>query len=283
MKNGLMASSALLGLFAGSMANAQFGTAPAELDLVQVQDDLYVIHNDFVPGNIAVLVTDEGVVLVDTKFAIDYENVAAMLASITDQPVRYVINTHYHDDHSGSNQIFQADGAIVFSSENARLAMLNNGRSEGLPSMTINDSATIEIGGSTLVLYYLGRSHTDGDVVVHLPDHSVLIAGDAYANDPGTPELVDYSGGGSAREWPRTLTRALGLDFDTVIPGHGTVASRADLVEFRDGTARLAEMVQSMQRQQRSREDIEAMLRSEFGFADFHVQSSLEGLLIELQ
>jgi hypothetical protein len=80
-----------------------------------------------------------------------------------------------------------------------------------------------------------------------------------------------------------TLTSALGLEFDTVIPGHGTVAGRADLETFRDDTARLAEMVQTMQRQQRSRADIEAMLRSEFNFADFHVQSSLEGLLSELQ
>jgi glyoxylase-like metal-dependent hydrolase (beta-lactamase superfamily II) len=161
--------------------------------------------------------------------------------------------------------------------------MVNNGRSEGLPSMTIADSATIEIGGTSVVLHYFGRSHTDGDVMVHLPDHGVLVAGDAYANDPGTPELVDYSGGGSARAWPRTLTRALVLDFDTVIPGHGTVASREDLVAFRDDTARLVEMVQSMQRQQRSRADIDAMLRSEFNFADFHIQNSLDGLLIELQ
>jgi glyoxylase-like metal-dependent hydrolase (beta-lactamase superfamily II) len=161
--------------------------------------------------------------------------------------------------------------------------MVNAGRREGLPSITFEDSATIVIGGKNVVLHYFGRAHTNGDVVVHLPDHGVLVAGDTYANDPGTPELVDYSGGGSARAWPTTLTNALGLAFDTVIPGHGTVASRADLEAFRDDTARLAEMVQSMQRQQRSSADIEAMLRSEFNFVDFHVQSSLSGLLDELQ
>jgi len=283
MNQWLFRAGAMTVLLAAAAAQAQFDSGPAELDLVKVQDDLYVIHNEFVPGNITALITEEGVLLIDTKYAIDYANVEAMLAGITDQPVRYVINTHYHDDHSGANGDFQQDGAVVFASENARISMLNNGRSEGLPSITIRDTASINIGGRTVDLYYFGRAHTGGDIVVHLPDLGVLVAGDTYANDPGTPELVDYSGGGSAREWPRTLTNALALEFDTVVPGHGTVASRADLEAFRDGTVRLAEMVQSMQRQGRTRQDIEAMLRSEFNFADFHVQRSLDGLLVELQ
>lgn len=273
----------IVGLLASASAVAQFGAEPAELDLVRVTDDIYVIHNDFVPGNITVLVTDDGVLLVDTKYAIDYQNVEEMLAEITDQPIRYVVNTHYHDDHSGANQIFQGDGASVFASENARLKMVDAGRAEGLPDLTIEDRARILIGETPVDLYYFGRSHTDGDIVAHFPDHGVLATGDMYANDPGTPELVDYPGGGSAREWPRSLTRALTLEFETVVPGHGTVASREDLAAFRDETARLAEMVQSMNRAERSREDIEAMLRSEFDFADFHITSSLDGLLVELQ
>lgn len=264
-------------------AFAQFGAGPAELDLVRVTDDVYVIHNEFVPGNVTALITDDGVLLIDTKYAIDYDTVAAMLADVTDQPVRYVVNTHYHDDHSGANQLHQRLGATVLASENARLKMLNADRSEGLPNVTIEDSATIHLGDTSVLLYYLGRAHTDGDIVALLPDHGVLVTGDIYANDPGTPELVDYSGGGSAREWPRTLERALALEFDTVVPGHGTVASRADLVGFHDATVRLADMVQSMLRQGRPRADIDAMLRTEFNFADFHIEGSLDGLLIELQ
>jgi glyoxylase-like metal-dependent hydrolase (beta-lactamase superfamily II) len=261
---------------------AQFGAEPAELDLVRVTDDIYVIHNEYVPGNITVLVTDEGVLLVDTKYSIDYTNVEAMLAEITDQPIRYVVNTHFHDDHSGANQIFQAAGASVFAAENARIQMLDSGRVEGLPNMTIADSGTIHIGNTSVELYYFGRSHTNSDIVALFPDQRVLAAGDMYANDPGTPEYIDYAGGGSAEDWPRTLTRALGLDFDTVVPGHGTVAPRADMEAFRDETARLAEMVKSMIRGGRSRNDVEAMLRSEFNFQDFHI-ASLAGLLVELQ
>jgi len=273
----------LTGLLASTGVSAQFGAAPAELDVVQVTDDIYVIHNDFVPGNIIVLVTDSGMLLVDTKYTIDYDNVEAVLAGISEQPIRYVVNTHFHDDHSGANQIFQGDGASVVAAENARLKMVNSGRSEGLPDMTIEDGVTIHIGSTSVDLYYFGRSHTDGDIVVHFPDHGVLAAGDMYANDPGTPEFVDYAGGGSADAWPRTLTRALGLDFATVVPGHGSVASRAEMEAFRDETERLAEMVQSMNRAGRSRADVEAMLRSEFGFADFHIMGSLDGLMVELQ
>lgn len=278
----LSTSTAFVALLASPAAMAQFGAEPAELDLVQVTDDIYVIHNDLVPGNITVLLTDAGVLLVDTKFAIDYDNVAAMLETITDQPIRYVVNTHFHDDHSGSNQIFQADGASVFAAENARLQMLDAGRSEGLPNLTIEDRATIHLGGKSVELYYFGRSHTDGDIVALFRDQRVLAAGDMYANDPGTPEYIDYAGGGSAEDWPRTLTRALELDFDTVVPGHGTVAPKSAMVGFRDDTERLAEMVKTMIRAGRSRDDIAQMLRSEFSFQDFHL-TSLDGLLVELQ
>ena len=264
-------------------ARAQFGASPAELDLVRVRDDVYVIHNEFVPGNVTALVTDAGVLLVDTKFAIDYENVSAMLASVTDQPVRYVINTHYHDDHSGANQLLKGAGAMVFASENARRKMLNAGRTDGLPDVTIEARVRLHLGDAPVDLYHFGRAHTDGDVVVHFPEQGVLVTGDIFANDPGTPELVDYAGGGSAREWPRTLTRALALDFETAVPGHGTVVPRSGMAAFRDETARLAEMVQAMIRQGAPQSEIEAMLRGEFNFADFHVQSSLDGLLVELQ
>jgi cyclase len=282
MKNWIL-SAGVAGLLGSPIVSAQFGE-PAKLDLVQVTDDIYVIHNDYVPGNITALVTDDGVLLVDTKYAIDYENVEAMLRGITDQPVRYVINTHYHDDHSGANVLIrQAEGARIVAAENARRKMLNNGRSEGLPDVTIKDTATVYIGDKAVELYYFGRAHTDGDIVVLFPDERVLASGDIYANDPGTPEYIDYAGGGSARDWPRTLTGALTLDFESVVPGHGTVASKADMAAFRDDTQRLADMVQSMQRQGSSRDDIEAMLRSEFHFADFHIDGSLDGLLVELQ
>ena len=87
----------------------QFGAQASKLDVVKIKDDLYVIHNDFVPGNTTALITNEGVMLVDDKFEIDYANIVAEVKKLTNQPIKYVINTHHHGDHSGGNAKAAAD------------------------------------------------------------------------------------------------------------------------------------------------------------------------------
>lgn len=277
----LAAAFAAVAFFASSV-HAQFGDAPAELELVRVQDDLYVVYNAFVPGNVTVLITDEGLLLVDNKFEIDYDNVMAQIATVTDQPVRYVINTHFHGDHSGSNARMQGASAEVFAAENARVKMIEAGQ-PGLPNVTIEEHLRIYLGGKPVDVFQFGRAHTDGDVVVLFPEHGVLAAGDMFAYGEDTPELIDYAGGGSARAWPRTLDSALQLDFDTVVPGHGVVTTKEEMRNFRNETQRLADMVREMIQQGRSRDDIEAMLRSEFNWADLHVLLGLDGLLAEMR
>jgi cyclase len=272
---------AVLVLAAGS-AHAQFGSAPAELELVEVRDDIYVIHNEAVPGNVTVLVTDGGALMVDNKYPIDYENMMALVRSVTDQPIKYVINTHFHSDHSGSNALMQAQGVQVIAADNARIKMIEDGQ-PGLPDITLDEHLRLFVGGVPVDAYHFGRSHTDGDVVVLFPDHGVISMGDMYTHGEGLPQLIDYAGGGSARAWTGTVDRVLMLDFDTVIPGHGVVTTRKALENFRDSTLRLQEMVRAMSRAGRSPADIEAMMRSEFGWQDFHVGMSLPGLLVELQ
>lgn len=275
------AALAASGLFVSS-AHAQFGDAPSELELRQVQDDLYVIYNDFVPGNVTVLITDEGLLLVDNKYAIDYDNIVALLATVTDQPIRYVVNTHYHGDHSGGNASMQAVNAEVFAADNARVKMVEIGQ-PGLPNVTIDDHVRIYVGGKAVDLYQFGRAHTDGDVVVLFPEHGVLAAGDMFTYGENVPQLIDYSGGGSARAWPGTLDSVLQLDFDTVVPGHGDVTTKGEMSKFRDDTARLAGLVREMNGQGRSRDEIEAALRAEFNWADLHVLRGLDGVIAEMR
>lgn len=266
----------------GAYTYAQFGTQPAALDLVKVADDLYVIYNDFVPGNVTALITNEGVLLVDDKFEIDIDNVLAQLRKVTNQPVKYVINTHYHGDHSGGNVRLQALGAQVVSSEQARAKMVEV-KQPGLAAFTIEEHGHIYLGGKRAELYWFGRAHTDGDIVVLFPDHRVLAAGDMFAYGDATPELIDYAGGGSARDWTTTLDRALQLDFDRVVPGHGVVTTKAEMRKFRDSTLALSTRVRQMQAANAGRAAIEKMLRSEFLWADLHVQLGLDGLLAELR
>lgn len=272
---------ALCGLAAGPLM-AQFGSEPAELEIVKVTDEIYVIANEFVPGNVTVLATDDGLLLVDNKYAIDYDNLIAMVRSISDQPIKYVVNTHFHDDHSGGNALMQAAGVRVIAADNARVKMLEVGQ-QGLPDVTLDEHLRIYLGGIPVDAYWFGRSHTDGDIVVHFPEQGVISMGDMFTHGQGLVQLIDYSGGGSARAWPHTLDAVLGLPFDTVVPGHGTVTTRDTVVSFRQDTIRVQEMVRQMKRAGRSPGDIEAMLRSEFGWEDLHIQRGLAGMLVELE
>jgi len=266
----------------GAYAYAQFGNQAAKLDLVKVRDDLFVIHNDFVPGNTTALITNEGVVLVDDKFEIDHDGIMAQLKKVTSQPVRYVINTHYHGDHSGGNAKLQALNAQVVASEAAREKMVET-KMPGLPNVTLDDHVRLYVGGKRVEVYYFGRSHTNGDVVVLFPDHRVLSMGDMFTVGDATPQLIDYAGGGSAKDWTKSVDGALQLEFDAVVPGHGPVTTKPELRKFRESTVSLRTRVHDMLAQNKTRADIEKMLRSEFHFADLHVQFSLDGLMSELR
>ena len=105
----LLALAALLGCAAIAYTQTQ---QPSKLDVVKLADNMYVIHNDFVPGNTTVLVTNEGVLLVDDKYPVDADNIVAEVKKLTSQPIKYVINTHHHGDHSGGNPTMQKLGAI---------------------------------------------------------------------------------------------------------------------------------------------------------------------------
>lgn len=284
MNNSVRSVLGLLAFGLGAMpcaANAQFGTEPANLSLVKLRDDVYVIQNPIVPGNTTVLITNEGVILVDDKFEIDHDNIVAMLRTVTSQPVKYVINTHYHADHSGGNAKLQAGGTLAVASIQARQRMVE-GNQPGLPDITVQPRGAIWLGGKSAEIYWLGRAHTDGDVVVLFPQSGVLAAGDMYTEGAATPQLIDYRGGGSAKEWSATVDEVLKLDFATVVPGHGNVTTKRELATFRDSTKRLTELATQLVEQGKSRAEIEQSMRVEFGWQDLHVQFALDGLIDEV-
>src|ERR1041384_1277857 len=167
----------------------QVGNQPAKLNVVKVRDDLFVIHNDFVPGNTTALVTNEGVVLIDDKFEQDAPNILSMLKTVTNQPVKYVVNTHHHGDHSGGNARMQMAGAQLIASEQARRYM-EDAKQPGQPGVTFVDRALIHLGGKAVELYYFGRAHTGGDVFAYFPPDRGLAAGAAFTFGPATQQLV---------------------------------------------------------------------------------------------
>ena len=283
MKNRLILLTVLgVALAGGTYVRAQFGDKPAKLDVVKLKDDLFVIHNDYVPGNTTVMVTNEGLILVDDKFEIDHASILAELKKISSQPVKYVINTHHHGDHSGGNAKLQALGAQVVTSWQARQAMVD-GAQTGLSNITIENKASLYLGGKRVDLFYFGRGHTNGDIVALFPAQRVLASGDLFTIGDATPELVDYPGGGSAKQWPQTIEGVLSLDFDQVVPGHGTVGTKADMRKFHDTAVRLRTRVHEMIVQKKSKDEIAKMLTAEFHYAEFHLGMSLDGLLVELR
>lgn len=273
------AASLVTGLWA---AAAQGQPPPAEISLIQLNEDMYVFNNPGAPGNATALITDEGVVLIDDKFERDYERIVELLGTVTDQPVRYVVNTHYHGDHSGSNVKFQEAGADVIATE-AAWARMTEIDQAGRPVFTVEEAGRIHIGGKVVDLLHFGRAHTGGDLVVYFPDYQTLVAGDLFNYGDIPVQLIDYAGGGSAREWTSTLDEIMMLGFETVVPGHGGVTNKAEMRRYRDATVTLRERIRAMVLGGSSRDEIEAVLRGEFGWADLHVARGLDGIMGELR
>jgi len=170
----------------------------------------------------------------------------------------------------------------VIAAETAWQNMVD-GNLPGRPSVTFDRQAHLHLGGKNVDVYHFGRSHTNGDSVVLFPSERVLAAGDMFTYGDATPQLIDYAGGGSAKEWTPTLDSVLALDFDAVVPGHGDVTTKAEMRKFRDSTVRLRTRVHDMLVQKKSKDDIAKMLQSEFHFAELHMMFSLDGLMSELR
>ena len=189
------------------VAYSQMGSTPAKLTAVKIANDLYMIHNEIVPGNTTALVTDDGILLVDDKFAVDHDNLMAEVKKLSAKPVKYVVNTHHHPDHTGGNPAMQKMDVKIIASEQARQNMLD-AKQPGQPDIAVEHRATVTLGGKVAEIYYFGRAHTNGDIVILFPQDRVLAAGDIFTFGDATPQLIDYSGGGSAKEWTSTLDEA---------------------------------------------------------------------------
>ncbi len=182
------------------IAYTQTQRQPPELKINKVKDDLFEIEGD--GGNVAVYVTNEGVILVDDKYEQDHDQIVAKVKSVTDQPVKYVLSTHYHADHSGGNAKFLPTAEII-STLNARRGIVEHKQSNApagvLPArITFTDETAVFLGGKEVRAKYFGRGHTDGDAVIYFPALRTIHTGDLMA---GNTPLIDYPGGGSLKDW----------------------------------------------------------------------------------
>ena len=219
---------ALITLVVAGLAAVQAQQQGPALKLETVKPNLYVISES--GGNVAVRVTPEGIILIDDKFERNFNEIMQRVKSVTGMPVKYVINTHQHGDHTGSNVQF-IKTADILAHKNARANMVRTKQMDTPPRITFGDETAVYLGGAEVQAHHLGRGHTDGDAVIYFPDLRVLHMGDLFtANFP----YIDYENGGSVVEWIKTIDAALEFDFDTVIPGHGPIMKKADLEMYRN-------------------------------------------------
>jgi cyclase len=263
-------------LFGAWVAYTQAPQAPAQLNLQKIKDDLYMIEGD--GGNVAVYLTNDGVILIDDKFERDFNDIMAKVKSVTDKPVKYVLNTHQHGDHTGSNEKLLPIAEII-AHKNARANMEKN-KQPGLMRVVFSDESDVFLGGKEVRMKYYGRGHTNGDAVVYFPALRVLHTGDLFVS---SAPLIDYANGGSAGEWAATLDGALKLDFDTVIPGHGPVSKKEDLMKFRDNMRTLSTRVSGLVREGKSKDEVAKMLTGDLGWPQASATRAVDGMMVEFK
>jgi cyclase len=280
---------ASLSLFSGAVYSQAPSLKPAgPLSIERVKQDLYMISGE--GGNVAAYVTEAGVVLVDDMFDRNHADILAKVASVTDRPIVYVINTHQHDDHAGGDMKMLAIAEVI-AHENVRINLSDiqqpyyedtPGTPIGLPEITFSDAFAVHVGGKEVWAKHYGRGHTNGDVIVYFPELKVIHTGDLFlgrrdlaagqgrasptSRPRGVNIYVDYAQGGSFLDWTDTLDGVLALDFDTIIPGHGPVSTRADLVQFRADLEAMRDRIAELIRMGASKEQVAATFETDYGW-----------------
>ena len=250
----------------------------------KVKDGLYVIRGPFLPcgtrgcrpngpddglihepGDVALRVTSEGLILIDDKYPENVPDVLAQVKAVSPLPVKYLLNTHHHGDHASGNVTIRQMGIDIIAHKNIRANFLRI-KQPGEPNIVFADQAAVYLGGVEVQLFYLGRGHTNGDTVIYFPDLKTVHTGDLIID--GMP-VIDYDAGGSAIEFVKTIDNLLKMDFDTMIPGHGRVMKKDDVRAYRARFAEMNRRMSELARKKVPKDKVQAQLKlDDLGWGD---------------
>lgn len=208
----------------------------------KITEQIYMLEGS--GGNVGVLIGDDGVIMIDNQFAGMTEKLRAAIKELSDGEIKYLVNTHFHGDHSGGNEDWGNAGAVIVAHENVRTRLSTEQHSKAFnrttpakpaiawPVITFEDNMSLNLNGQKVMLIHVHNAHTDGDTFVWFPESNVLHMGDCFFKDRFP--YIDLGSGGSVQGALRAIEAALMItNADTkIIPGHGTMADKSDLLSY---------------------------------------------------
>ncbi len=249
---------------------AQDDFSGVRIESTKLTDSVYMLTG--AGGNLGACVGEDGVFLIDDQFAPLTEKITAAIARLSDQPIRFVVNTHWHFDHTGGNENFGKAGAVIVAHENVRQRMSTDqfiaafdrkipaAPPKALPVITFSESVTFHWNGEELRVVHVEPAHTDGDSVIFFVKSNVVHMGDVYFN--GMYPFIDTGAGGSIDGMIRAIDLVLSRpevnDQTRFIPGHGPLSGIAELKAFRDMLRTAGDRVRALMAEGKSRDEVVA-------------------------
>ncbi|AQQ66844.1 MBL fold metallo-hydrolase [Microbulbifer agarilyticus] len=268
MKKAFLVKLAALGLSlsAAMSAQAQRDFSKVEIKSEPVAENLYMLTG--LGGNIGLFVGEDGAFMVDDQFAPLSEKILAEVAKLTDKPLRFVINTHWHGDHTGGNENMGKAGALIVAHENVRKRMSTEqftklwdrttppAPADALPVITFTDATTFYWNGDEVRVQHVGPAHTDGDSIIHFKNANVVHMGDTFFN--GSYPYIDISAGGVLDGVIENARKVIEMSDDNtrIIPGHGPLTDKKGLQSYHDLLVKLKGNIKALVDKGMSKEEV---------------------------
>ena len=255
-------------LFAAPAFAQQEDFSKVEIRTEKLSNTVYMMTGS--GGNLGVSAGDDGVFVIDSQFAPLTPKIQAAIAKVSAKPVKFLLNTHWHFDHTGGNENLGKAGAIIVAQENVRKRLSSEGfiaffgmktkpePAVALPVVTFTRDVSLQMNGEEIRAFYAPNAHTDGDTIVHFPKSDVIHTGDTFFNK--MYPFIDTSSGGSVAGVLAAADRVLKMagDKTKIIPGHGPLGNKADLKTYRDMLAAVSAGVAAQIKQGKKLEEVVA-------------------------
>lgn len=220
---------------------------------IKITENIYMLKGQ--GGNIGLFIGEDGVFMIDDQFAPLSSKILATIKDITNKPIKYLVNSHWHGDHTGGNENFQKEGALILAHENVRkrmsLSKIVRGKTkkalpkEALPVISFSDNIMLHINNEDVLVSHVHNAHTDGDAIIYFTSSNVIHMGDTYFQ--GKFPYIDLSSGGNINGVISAAEKVILLsDNETkIIPGHGNISNKKELIAFKNMLVELRTNIQS--------------------------------------